>query len=156
MSIVGIVVVFGVFRIIGSFNTPEKAEGREECTAASDRTMTTAVAPDRIVEDYISNEVAADNTYRGRLLEIRGEVCEIGKDLADRIYISLDGRHGDRKTQCFFNDVAGQTVATLKKGDTVTVQGECDGLTLWTVLLSDCRLSKTEGRSRRDGSGGWR
>ena len=94
-----------------------------------------------LIDAYDNNEVSADEQYEDVYVQITGEVQSIGKDLTDTTYITFD-KGGDFETnaiQCFFeSDDEIAKVAKLSEGDTVTVEGTCDGLSIFNVLIKDC------------------
>jgi len=90
---------------------------------------------------YQENEIAADAQYDGKVLKVTGVVDDIGKDIMDTPYIVLtDGRlFALGGVQCFFNEQHEPELALLKKGEIVTVMGECTGY-LFNVSVEDCIL----------------
>ena len=85
---------------------------------------------------YEANQVAADQKYKGRLLEVTGVITSIGKDILGSPYIVLGS--GDEwevwGVQCTFSSRYESWLAKLKKGQQVTVTGKCTGYFL-NVLL---------------------
>jgi hypothetical protein len=89
---------------------------------------------------YKDNEVAADERYKGKILEVSGAVDNIGKDIMDTPYVTLDTGDVISTVQCMFGDEHKAELASLKKGDRVTIKGECQGK-LGNVLLRDSTLT---------------
>lgn len=94
------------------------------------------IEPSRLAAEYDSNEVAADNRYKGKVVRLTGTVEDIGKDLMDSIYVTLRTGHSFRKVQVFFSDEHNAAVAKLNPGDRIKIQGECGGL-MMNVLIKD-------------------
>ncbi len=92
---------------------------------------------------YDENEVAADQKYKNALVEITGTVHDIGKDVLGDAYITLDTGKPYYYVQCTFSKAQESAVASLSKGETVTVGGECRGSVLLSVLVRDCKLKET-------------
>ena len=94
-----------------------------------------------LISEYEANEVAADQTYKGRTLSVTGKVDHIGKDILDTMYVTLESgqEFGISSVQCMFDDQHEGQLARLSKGQTVTVTGRCDGK-LGNVLLRGCSL----------------
>ena len=92
--------------------------------------------------EYRDNEVAADEKYRGRILNLTdGDVLRVGKDMRGRIYLRLQGADPRCKYQCFFPNESAGDLAKLSPGQrNVAVQGECAGWLNGTILLRDCDL----------------
>ncbi len=87
---------------------------------------------------YDANEVAADNSYKGRRLAVTGMVASIDKDVFGDIVVKLS-------TGKMFNDVhatmqkseAG-AAAGLSKSARVTVVCEGNGMIIGSPILADC------------------
>ena len=90
---------------------------------------------------YEANEVAADAKYKSKILKVTGVVDSIGKDILDTPYVTLTsgGQYEVWGVQCMFDKKHEPELAQLTKGQTVTVQGKCDGY-LINVLMKDCVL----------------
>jgi hypothetical protein len=86
---------------------------------------------------YEANEVAADNNYKEKTLDVTGKINQISKDFSDNIYVTLAGDDEFREVRCYFEDNA--TAVKLKKGMKVTFKGTCDGF-LMDVIMKDCVL----------------
>ena len=84
---------------------------------------------------YSNNEIAADEKYKGKIIQVSGIIRDIGKDLMDDAYITLIGDDFFGDIQCFFPNKS--DLIYLKKGQRVSVVGYCDGLFL-NVLLKNC------------------
>ncbi|MGA9047776.1 MAG: hypothetical protein WB588_02175 [Dehalococcoidia bacterium] len=86
---------------------------------------------------YESNQVAADLEYKGKLLKVTGIVNRIGTDLSNNPYVVISASTSDIfGVQCTYPQTLEyqQLLATLRKGQTVTVTGRCTGYIL-NVLL---------------------
>lgn len=94
---------------------------------------------DNILAYYEENEVKADETLKGSEFWVKGRVKTIAKDIMNQPYVTL-GTDMISSVQCVFEDPS--AVANLKKGDLVTIKGECNGKTLMNVLMKDCSIAK--------------
>jgi len=82
-----------------------------------------------LAAEYDKNEIAADNKYGGKNVRVTGEVQDMGKDFMDEVYITLEGKDLFQSVQVYFDDSEAEgKAAELSKGDTVTIEGECDGM----------------------------
>lgn len=91
---------------------------------------------------YEENQVNADNQYKGKLLEVTGVIDDIGKDILDDVYITVnDGdEYSFTSVQCFFKDKGEiEKVTGLKSGSEITIIGKCDG-ELFNISLKDCKI----------------
>ncbi len=102
-----------------------------------------------LIQDYTANEVAADQKYKGKTVEVTGKVTGVKKDLLDKIYVTLQGEedwppHRQKRltfvsVQCFFADKYTKEAAALSNGEWVKIRGRCDGK-LGNVLLKNCEF----------------
>lgn len=90
-----------------------------------------------LTQQYISNEVRADENFKGKSFYVEGTVTDIKKDIMDDIYVTLDGAEILREVQCYFDDK--NTASQLEKGMRVTFYGRCDGL-MMNVIMKDCKI----------------
>ncbi|MDC0719109.1 OB-fold protein [Nannocystis bainbridge] len=94
-----------------------------------------------LFEAYEKNEIAADNRFKDKLLEVSGKVDNVGKDLLDTPYVALStgGKFDILGVQAFFDDASLPKLANLSKGQDVTVACRCDGK-FGNVMLKECTL----------------
>ena len=92
-----------------------------------------------LFEDYKANEIAADQKYKDKVLEVTGIVDSIAKDITDTMYVALKADQYIGSIQCYFDDAHGGQLANLKKGMKVSVKGKCVGK-MMNVLLKGCVL----------------
>lgn len=85
----------------------------------------TAVSVNDMMSDLDSNAIGASDKYKGKYLEITGKLSNI--DAAGK-YIDLmaDGDFEIIGVQCYIkNDDQKSKIASMSKGDTVTLKGKC-------------------------------
>ncbi|MGG1878254.1 hypothetical protein ABDI30_11890 [Paenibacillus cisolokensis] len=99
-----------------------------------------AVSAIDLWNDYDENEVAADAKYKGKQIEVSGVVKDIGKDILDSIYITLETDAVLGSVQVYFSDKEAEAVGSLKKGQKVTVVGNGDGKTLTNVAIKKAQI----------------
>lgn len=95
-----------------------------------------------LYQEYKDNEVKADNRYKKETLEITGTINNIGKDIVNSIYITLDVGEYLSSVQCYFKDSESESVANLIKGQEVTIIGRCDGMTLTSVIIKNSKIKE--------------
>ena len=93
-----------------------------------------------LYQAYENNEVAAAAKYKGQVILVTGAIGNIGKDVLDKIYVTLDAGHLVTSIQAFFTKTHTNAVASLSKGQTVTLKCKCDGK-FGNVLLKNCLVS---------------
>lgn len=95
-----------------------------------------------LYKDYSDNPINADKTYKDKLLSLTGTIANIDRDIGKNPYITFNvDEYGAQSIKMSFD--SDDTVAALKKGQTVTVVGTCDGTFASTiVVLSKCEIVK--------------
>lgn len=90
---------------------------------------------------YEENEVAADEKFKGQLVEVTGKIDTIGKDILGDPYITIgSGKDFEfQHVQAQFAADAVKQLAGLRKGQTVVVQCTCAGK-MMNVVGKDCVL----------------
>lgn len=91
---------------------------------------------------YHDNEVAADNSYKGRAVRVTGLIDSIDKTFGDSIVIHLKAK-GEFMSQAgaFLQPSQAQMAATLKKGTRITLSCVCKGMTMGIVSLHNCSIN---------------
>ena len=133
LMVVGLWVVMAIFCCGGG--------GRTLDSKPAQTSAPIVVTAPVLVADYEANEVAADQKYKDRTLQVTGVINAIGKDLLSDMYVVLDGgqEFGLWHVQCMFPDSEEQYLAHLQKGQSLTVTGRCEGK-LGGVLLRECEI----------------
>ncbi len=101
------------------------------------------VSAAKLFSDYSANQVAADAKYKNNLVEVTGIVGNIGKDILDNPYILLtDGQeYSLTGVQCSFSQSDNSQLATVSKGQQITLRGTVSGL-MMNVEVSGCQIVK--------------
>lgn len=102
----------------------------------------TLVAAPILTHDYKSNEVKADATWKGKLVQIAGVVGEVKKDFTDSIYVTLGGRGQFEleNVHCMMRSDQAGAAADLVKGKAVFMRGRVKGLVIVSVIVEDCEI----------------
>ena len=95
-----------------------------------------------LLSEYKSNEVAADNAYKGTLVQTSGLIGDIKKDILDNLYITLGtGKQFEiPQVQAFFSNSASKQLGQLSQGQRITVTCRIEGL-MMNVLGKDCVIN---------------
>lgn len=94
---------------------------------------------DTLLADYGTNEVGADQKYKGHVIETTGVLQAIKKDIADAPFVLLSSG-GDLAVpsfQCALSSAGARQAASMSPGQRVVVQGKVAGLML-NVQAQDC------------------
>jgi hypothetical protein len=92
-----------------------------------------------LIAAYEANEVAADEKFKGKLIEVTGVIDSIAKDILGDPYLTLgSGKDFEiAHVQAMFPASAAKQLAGLRKGQTITVQCDCAGKVM-NVIGKDC------------------
>jgi hypothetical protein len=101
------------------------------------------VTAEKLDRDYSANVVAADASYKGKVLEVSGTVVHVIRTTGPvRYTVELDTAGGVDPVGCNFRPADKGPLADIAGGQRVTVRGRCKGLTDDGVILEDCLLVK--------------
>lgn len=95
-----------------------------------------------LYKDYEDNAISADKKYKDKKLILTGKIANIDRDISKSPYITFNiDSYGAKSIKMSFND--DNAVASLKKGQTVTIAGTCGGTFASTiVVLNNCYVVK--------------
>ncbi len=101
-------------------------------TQPKPETQLIKVTAKALADEYSENAVAAEKKYENKRILVTGTITDIGKDVLDTAFVVLKGggEAGIHHVQCMFKSDQEDILANLKKGQTVTIEGESDGLAL--------------------------
>ncbi len=139
-------VAFFVFIAIGSGDDADENKNATSTTEESktvespkksEKEEAISISAAELFKNYKEDIDKADSEYKGKFLTVEGVVNDINKDIDGKPYLTLktDDRFGE--VQCFFDKSA--TIESLKKGQTVKVNGKVLGM-MFTVILKECKL----------------
>jgi hypothetical protein len=135
----GAVVLFIVIGLIGSKVGGSSSSSNSVTPAAATPAAATparlvAISAIQLNQEYKRNEVAADEAWKGKSVEVSGKVSRIDKDFTDSIHVRLAvSEFGLDDVDCKMPDSLKAKVAKLKKGDAVRIRGKVTGMVLGTV-----------------------
>ena len=124
-----------LFIIIGFGSLDEFENLDQSPKVTSDSNPSVRISASKLYKEYNENEIAADEKYKGKIIEVTGVIRDIGNDIMDNAYITLVGNEYFGDIQCYFNEKS--VVAKLSKGKRVTVIGSCFGLMI-NVQINNC------------------
>ena len=93
------------------------------------------IGAEQLRAEYEENEVAADEKYEDKILYVNGVIDDIGKDILDTPYITLNDGTTFNSVQCMFKKADEPILAGLKKGQEITVRGKCEGKAIFGNIL---------------------
>ena len=124
-----------LFIIIGFGSLDEFENLDQSPKVTSDSNPSITISASKLYKEYNENEIAADEKYKGKIIEVTGVIRDIGNDIMDNAYITLVGNEYFGDIQCYFNEKS--VVAKLSKGKRITVIGSCSGL-MMNVQINNC------------------
>jgi hypothetical protein len=89
---------------------------------------------------YDANEVAADELYKGKRLQVTGKLKSIDKDLMGDVVLMLEAPNEFSTVHAGLDDADEGKAAKLTKGSEITVTCEGGGMVIGSPILRDCRL----------------
>ena len=139
----GIGGIFLFFILISALGSPKSNQG----TSSADTEANTVVPEEEVMSvtasqlysDYKGNQVAADEKYKGKTIEVSGTISTIGKDLLDTMYVSLKTGDIFGTIQCMLEDTELEKAASLTQGQQITLRGEKPDY-LMNVILKNCKI----------------
>lgn len=144
----GFGVLIVLFIIIGSGG--DSSTSTQQTTAPSNSSnqeveqavVAIKLSSETLRKAYAANQVSADQMYDGKLLEISGTVDTIGKDILDEAYITFEANdpYAYDEVQCMFKMANEGELATVSKGQPITVQGTMSGVVIAGPIVRNCKV----------------
>lgn len=136
---VAFVVLIAVSSAVGGdrSNPSNSTDSSEESTPTPSYTLSAS----DLYNEYENNPVAADQKYENQFIEVSGKIIEIDTEITGKPYVILGPSDYVNHVQCVFGYDDESSVATLSKGQSVTLQGEVTGQFVW-VTMKECRLAE--------------
>ena len=106
------------------------------------------VTADEIMDDYTENELAADQKYKEKSVEMTGTVTRIASHYEKGAYVSFRQKRGIATIYCFFAKGTEKELFALKKGETVTIQGTGKGISYSDIEFVGGTIVRDEKESR--------
>ncbi len=139
------IVVIVLYAIGSSSSKPNNTQPTQEpVNTQSNQTKTEEVVAKvtalQLYSEYEANEVAADSKYKNKLIEVSGTISNIGKDVLDNPYVTLQG---DSTTffsvQCMFKKSQQEQLTSLSKDTEISLKGRVSGK-MMNIIINDCSI----------------
>ena len=109
-------------------------------TSTIDKSTAIEVTAKSVWKEMNDNQVACKSKYDGKLVAVTGTIDDFGTNIIGQEYVTLN--NGDKysigSVQCFFKNDQMDYVASLKKGDKVTLYGTAEVGSL-SFKLAECQ-----------------
>ena len=106
-------------------------------------TIVEAITALELLAIYDENEIAADAQFKGRILDITGQIADFRVSLFNSQTLTFgDGSlYALKYVSCSFSDEEAEKLIPLRKGQTVTARGKVDGMMqgMW-LEVDSCSL----------------
>jgi hypothetical protein len=96
----------------------------------------------QLYQEYNANQLVANAKYKGKILNVSGMVNDIDTGLTDTPYVMLGSGQLLSAVQCTFSKQDVSMLAQLSRGQSLRIQGKCDGVFITGVVLSSCVIQK--------------
>ena len=94
-----------LFFLIIAFGSLEELESLDDGPKiTADTKPNLIVSAKKLYKDYNANEIAADEKYKGKIIEVTGVIRDIGNDIMDNAYVTLVGDQYFGDIQCYFSE----------------------------------------------------
>ncbi|MFZ9586155.1 MAG: OB-fold protein [Crocinitomicaceae bacterium] len=137
--------------LLSAFFLMAVASGQEETEKTVEEKSKTEkpviVSSVQLYEDYEANQVAADEKYKDKVVQVSGTIIDISKNPIDEdeIIVKLNGlidnEYEIMGVSFYFDKSHASEVASLSKGADLTIKGLCKGSVIG-VSVEGCSLVK--------------
>lgn len=145
LSVVGAICVlfFLLFVGIAAFSTTGKSDATNTASSSAGVTDSSpapvlSVTAPKLFIDYQSNEVQADNIYKGKRLAVRGMVTSIQKDFMNNIVVALGTTNEFMSVDARLVQDESEKAAQLQRGEIVNVVCDGGGMVVQSPQLENC------------------
>ena len=136
LCLIGLMVIAGIAGSGGSKNPKAGDTGKQEHKVAQEPTK---IKASELADDFDANQVAAEDKWKGKLVEFSSEITNItDTGLSFGKVSSKD--FSMTQISCRISDK--QQLLTVKNGQTVTVRGTVGGQTIGVIDVSSCEIVK--------------
>jgi hypothetical protein len=138
-TLIGLIVIVVLAVILWKSNIFDSFLGSSSTSNTANAAPEATLQASELFRAYENNEVSADALYKGKIILVSGLVNDIGKDIIGDPYVTLSTGNSIWTVQCMFSSKQEGELAALRKGQSVSIKGECNGK-LINVLLRKCTL----------------
>lgn len=148
LTVLLVLVVIGIIGSIGgsknSSNTQTANNNAQATQQKQEVQQPTIVDATALVGEFDKNKLAANDKYKDKQVQTTGYIKNISNDVTGSYYLSLnpnnDQYYFGTSITCYFADK--NELTSLSNGQSVTVQGTMQEMTLGIVAMKDCKVVK--------------
>ena len=93
-------------------------------------------------KEYVANETTANTKYLDKVIAVEGTISAIELENADEPTVALTTGTADMTVSCGFKKELLNEIKKLKQNDKIKIKGKCDGMGMFGVVITQCRLIK--------------
>jgi len=142
-KIITVIIILILLSLIkNAISEPQATPSRKQPLSASQPVVQEAaikITASDLYAQYEANEIAADELYKNKILEVSGVIEAIGKDITDSMYVALKTDNIIGLVQCMLADSEKLKAANLVKGNAIVVTGKNSGKLMY-VILRNCTI----------------
>ena len=159
LTVIGGLVIIGALGSVTGGNSNNKiSDSKQTSVSVEDNSKQTSVSNENsnkkqmepelnisateLINAYKENEVKADKTYKGKIVEVNGIVDGIDSGISDEAIVRLSD--GDEfsfdDVICYIDNDNQDNACELKKGENVTIIGKADGEIIGEPVIKDCKI----------------
>lgn len=146
VALIAIGIIFGENKGKAPATASHDASGAQQTAqqeapaAAPAKEPAIKVSAKKLHQDYDANEAAADDEYKGKLLEVNGRIASIDKDAFDNTIVRLRGKDDFTHIMAKLSEVEAPKAKALKKGQTITVSCKGGTMIIGSPTLDSCAI----------------
>ena len=133
LNIAGILILIGAVYAYYLYNKP--------VASTNDLDAAFSINADELFAKFENNEEEANQLYLGKILEVKGKVRDLSVGDNGELNMILESSSDMFGINCGISLGEGSTLESFKPGDSVTVKGECTGISM-DVVLTRCVIVK--------------
>ena len=103
------------------------------------RAQQTAVSATDLMRAYKENKIAADAKYKGKRFVVQGTIIDFGSINAGP-YVALEAGEMIADVRCIFLSRDTSSLSSLRKGQSIRIEGIGDGELMGFVSLKNCSI----------------
>ena len=130
-------ILLSAFIVLGAGSIETDRDANNVANSQTDYVITA----DSLYQAYNENQVAADAKYGNKIIRVSGYIQMIGKDVMDIAYLVIGGEGFLDGVQCMFPESQENLVASVSKGQYVTLKGRVSGQVFGNVVVRNCTFT---------------
>ncbi len=138
----GIIAAVVVITAIAAWWNNQNSVPSNSAPTIADTTPVIKTSALKILTDYHANEIAADEKYKNKIVQISGYIYSIEKDMLNKPFLTIGVGEADEAyfVHASFNNKYQSLLARLQRGQKIIIKCTINGLILGDVQGEDCSI----------------